>query len=505
MLAGLIAGCAIGVATLCPGVAQAYQADVTVSATATTGPLPSGFVGLALEYNTIPKWVGNGTQPVDPVLLQLIRNLAPTGRPVIRFGGESTDRSWWPAPGLTAPLGVTYPLGPAWARSAHAFAAALNANILLGINLEANRTQVSQVMADQLVSGIGSRYIGDLEVGNEPDLYPFIPWYKLVNGKAQPWYIRAGTAVFSRPITYGPQQFTDELERTIKVLPHLPIAGPDASTTDWMDSFSHLLHRNSPVRMLTSHAYGVNQCIQNPHSTQYPSVPNLLRLTASRNLLNRTASYIAVAHRFGAAYRVDEMGSVTCNGRLGVSNTMASALWAIDSLFAIARQSVNGVNLHTYPNSDNGLFDISQTQGSWSASVHPLYYGALMFSLAAPAGSHLIQVLAPTNNGLRAWATDGADRAVRVMVINDNLTSGALANVNPPAGYDSHPGALERLRAPSAYATGDVTLGGRSFGTATSTGLLSAPVHQTVKPRAGTYSIYLPPASAALLTLSPRR
>ena len=37
----------------------------------------------------------------------------------------------------------------------------------------------------------------------------------------------------------------------------------------------------------------------------------------------------------GATFRIDEMGSVTCNGHVGVSNTMASALWATGALFSV--------------------------------------------------------------------------------------------------------------------------------------------------------------------------
>ena len=60
---------------------------------------------------------------------------------------------------------------------------------------------------------------------------------------------------------------------------------------------------------------------------------------------------------------------------------------------------------------------------------------------------------------------------------------------------------IERLRAPGgAYATSGVTLGGRSFGH-TKTGVLRAPVTQRVSRRGGAYTVTLPRASAALLTL----
>ena len=251
--------------------------------------------------------------------------------------------------------------------------------------------------------------------------------------------------------------------------------------------------------MLTSHAYGLNQCVTDPASSTYPSVPHLVSLAASRGEVSGIGPYVALAHRNGAAYRIDEMGSVTCNGRRGVSDTLASALWVMDALFTMAGDGVDGVNLHTYPNSANGLFDFSSAHGRSRASVHPLYYGALMFAQAAPAGSRLLRVVSGSQGPLRAWATLAPDHRIRVLLINDSLTSSALAVVRTPVAPG--PASLERLRASSAYATSGVTLGGQTFGAATTTGLLAPPVAQSVTPRGGTYSVTLPAGSAALLTL----
>jgi hypothetical protein len=63
------------------------------------------------------------------------------------------------------------------------------------------------------------------------------------------------------------------------------------------------------------------------------------------------------------------------------------------------------------------------------------------------------------------------------------------------------PASLERLRASSAYATAGLTLGGQTFGAATSTGVLPSAVAQAVTPHGGTYSVTLPAGSAALLAL----
>ncbi len=479
--------------------AQAYVFRLGVTGARHGPPIPGGFLGLALEFNEIPGLSGPTATSVNPVFVQLLHNLDQGGRPSVRIGGQSTDRVWWPVPGLSRPLGVTYDLSMRWAADARALAQATNAQFLLGINLEADRTRISQAEADRLVTGIGRRYIAALEIGNEPDLYTVVPWYRRDGGHPLPWYTHAGSPVFSRAPTYAPGNYVSEVARTLRVVPRLPIAGPETGTPPWADAFDGLLSPRSQVRILTSHAYGLNQCVTTPSSPAYPSVPNLLSLDASRGEVSQIGPYVALAHRNGAAYRIDEMGSISCNGRLGVSNTLASALWVMDALFTMAGDGVDGVNLHTYPSSANGLFDFALAHGHWQASVHPLYYGALMFAQAAPAGSQLLRVVSGSSGPLRAWATLAPDHRVRVLLINDSLSAPALAVVRTPVVPG--PASVERLRASSAYATSGLTLGGQSFGAASPTGVLAPPRPQAVAPRDGAYSVTLAPGSAALLTL----
>ena len=238
--------------------------------------------------------------------------------------------------------------------------------------------------------------------------------------------------------------------------------------------------------MLASHGYGLNNCVTNPAAAAYPSIPHLLSDYALHDLLNGLTPYVGAAHRNGATFRIDEMGSVTCNGRRGVSDTMASALWAAGALFSVARDGVDGVNLHSYPGLTNALFDFTESSGGWSAAVHPLYYGALLFARAAPAGSRLLHVTSRGPRTLHAWATAGPGHARHVVLLNDSLTAerdggGARGRV---ASSAHGPAQLARLSAPSASATSGISLGGRSFGDATATGRLRAPVGDDVGPAA---------------------
>ena len=487
---------------LSAGPASAYTASVSVTGRPLTQPIANDFLGLALEYSTIPTWVGNGSEPANPVLAQLIRNLNPAGDLSLRIGGQSTDRAWWPVPGIKQPPGVTYGLTPAWASAAAALAHATGAKLLLGINLEAGSTRISQVEADQLVKRIGTSAISALAIGNEPNLYRTIPWYRVLGGVREPWFSHGGTPVYSRPSTWGPAAYDAEFAQTAKVLPDLPLAGPDNSNPSWFAAFSSLLSPHSRVRVLTSHAYGLNNCVTNPSAPQYPSVPNLLKPYASALMASSGLErYVARAHTDGATYRIDEMGSITCNGHAGVSNTMASALWATDALFNAARAGVDGVNLHSFPNSANGLFDFTHTSSHWLGVVHPLYYGALMFASAAPPGSRLVQTSSSDQTLLRAWGTRASDGVVRVLLTNDSLNAGATATITPPAGDAGGYATVERLQAMSADATSGITLGGHGFGAKTTTGSLPAPATTMVQPSHGVYHVRIPAASSVLLTI----
>ncbi len=86
------------------------------------------------------------------------------------------------------------------------------------------------------------------------------------------------------------------------------------------------------------------------------------------------------------------MNSASCEGAKGVSDTFASALWALDTMFNFAKVGVQGVNFHMLPGSNYELFTPSQTSsGSWQAFVHPEYYGLTLFAQAFPPGAQLLQ------------------------------------------------------------------------------------------------------------------
>jgi hypothetical protein len=84
-----------------------------------------------------------------------------------------------------------------------------------------------------------------------------------------------------------------------------------------------------------------------------------------------------------------------------------------------------------------------------------------------------------------------------VVLINDSLDRRTVSLSGAGGGAAT----LERLRAPSLTSTTGVTLGGQSFGTQTTTGLLAGRSHVAKLTAGGGHYVFtLPAESAALVT-----
>jgi hypothetical protein len=189
-----------------------------------------------------------------------------------------------------------------------------------------------------------------------------------------------------------------------------------------------------------------------------------------------------------------------------VSDTFASALWALDTLFNMAEVGVDGVNIHTFHNAIYAPFAIGQSGGRWQAEVRPMYYGLLMFARAAPPGSRLLSAASPTPARvpptLRMWATRTPTGRVSVTLINESRRASLTVDVRAPATTPT--ASATRLRAPAADARTGVTIGGQSFGASTATGRLEGPSREfTVHASGDRFLLRLPPVTATLLTFAP--
>ena len=157
-----------------------------------------------------------------------------------------------------------------------------------------------------------------------------------------------------------------------------------------------------------------------------------------------------MAHARGVQFRLDEINSVACSGKAGVSDTFASALWMLDTLFNMASVGVDAINIHSLPGSAYELFTISHPKDRWQAFVHPDYYGMLMFEQAFPPGAQLLQVSQP-DGPVKVWATRGTDGRQRIVIINQDPDNAQTVQLSVPGAGGA--ASLDWLKAPSLLAT----------------------------------------------------
>lgn len=444
-------------------------------------PVPAGYVGVSMDYCQISKYTGT---VANPILAHLLLALAPSG-PVIRIGGDELGTSCAHEPPV---LELDPPIISALARRT-------NAKLILGIDFVSQDPSLVEPEVSTLLRAIDptSPYprIEAFEIGNEPDLYPdFGPTVSPPDTRP---YFEKYLSTFNQWANLIRYAADDE---------GIGIAGPSLGRfgLPWITGtnagdFEQLADESGHPTMITFHTYALLGTVRCPSQT-CPSIENLLSDHSSAGLANGLAPF-ANQLAPGEQLRVDEMNSVTSGGVAGVSNTFASALWMLDTLFEMASVGVDGVNVHSLPGAAYELFTFSRAStGDWEAFVHPDYYGMLMFTQAFPTGARLLPVDAPAGP-VKVWATLAPDGHTRVTLINQDSRPHRVELQLPPT---TAPAELEWLRAPSVTAPSGVTLGGQTFGLETATGQLAAPALQPVSQLLGTYSIELPAYSAALLT-----
>jgi hypothetical protein len=479
--------------------ARAAPKGVRLTLGAPGRAIPSGFLGLSIEFNGIRAYTGDDPGAINPVFERLVRNLTPGQAPVLRIGGNSTDQSYVPTPRVT-PRFPGYALTPGWLATTSALAHDLGAKMILGLNLAEDQPALDAAEARAYLAAFGRDSIAGFEIGNEPNLYAHFTRFA----------DRAGKLVTPRPSSYGPGGYNADVARVSRALPpaarSIPLVGPAlaagltaAGAQPWTGGAAALLRSDAAVRTLSVHRYPLKNCFTPHSSPMFPTIAHLVASYSTVSLADGVRGWVQIANRAGRKLRIDELNSAACRGRPGVSNTFASALWSTDALFSLAAAGVDGVNVHTTPVPETayGLFAFSHAGGHWSAAVRPDYYGLQLFAQAAPAGSRLLAVHGATHSPrLSVWATRGADGRDRVVLIDKDPAHPQTVRLHARGSVT-----VARMQAPGLAATSGVTLGGRSYGHSTISGRLGAMRVTRVRPDArGDVTVTVPGASAALIT-----
>jgi hypothetical protein len=392
--------------------------------------------------------------------------------------------------GVPRSPGAFYTLTKRQLKVAGALARAAHARMIMGVQFEANVPAEAAAESRAMLSAIGRKRIAGFELGNEPELYPFAQFYK-----------SGGVSHTGRQLPWDMQTLIQDYNRVAGAMGSVPLAGPAIGNPRWMAQLGSFLGAVRGVSVVTLHYYPLQGCSVGPGAPNYPTIPNLLADPVATGAADPFAPFVATVHAHGVKVRYDEMNTVACGNGRGVANTFASALWSVAALFEAASIGADGVNIHTYPGSADQLFKITHDGSGWRASLTPEYYGLLLFSHAAPAGSHMLQVAQAGNTSmLRTWGTRARSGRTRVVLINDDPAHAKTVAVRVNGAGSK--ATLERLTAPSVRSTKGVKLGGWSVGRQTRTGRARGPFHTTkLSPAGGAFMVRLGAGSAALLSV----
>jgi hypothetical protein len=466
--------------------ATARAADavtVTVGSGSDGPPVAAGFVGLATEFPSVEKEVGTNPEEPDDAFEQTARNLAPFGGLTLRIGGDSTDWAWWPVPGMKQPPWVRWTMTPTWAAVTKKLVDDLNAHLIVGVNMEADSTQIASTEVNEISSQLGSSVPITYEVGNEPELYSKFPFYKEKDGRP----------VLGRPKSYSFPDITAEWNRIAGALPHVRLAGPGYSSLNALPEVNQFLDSAQQLSVLTVHSYPLKAMRCGGAADE----SRLFQPTSLQELAAEVNAWTTLAHRHGIPVRVDEMNSVTCGGTFGFSDTFGPALWALNILPLYAEAGAQGVNFQSRPFSAQNLIQTDHTRSGWRVEVQPEYYGLLAFAKLTPPGSHILQV-SKTPAGLYAWAVRTPSGQMSVVLTN---VSSSATTVGIQAAGARGAGSEEALEAASGglRTTGRVTLGRQTIPPITGQ-LTGTAVTKTVASAHGIYDVNVPAASAEIVT-----
>jgi Glycosyl hydrolase family 79 C-terminal beta domain len=472
--------------TSAPPARAAASVAITVSRSNVGPPVAAGFVGLATEYWDVEKEVGTNPADPDTAFEQLARNLAPDGGLDLRIGGDSTDWTWWPVPGMKQPAWVRWTMTPTWAAVTKRLADDLRAHLIVGINMEADSAPVASTEVREIASQIGSSVPITYEVGNEPELYSKFTFY----------HDKQGQPVLGRPKSYSLPDITAQWDRLADAMPHVRLAGPGYSALSALPGVGQFLDSTRKLSLLTVHSYPLKSKRCGGGNLQESQ---LFQPSSLQQLAAEVSAWTSLGRQRSIPVRVDEINSVTCGGMPGFSDTFGPALWALNILPLYAEAGAEGVNFQTRPFTAQNLIQTGDTHSGWSARVQPEYYGLLAFAQLTPPGSHMLQ-LSSTPAGLYAWAAWTPRGRTNVVVTN---VSAATTSVQIRAAGARGAATVEFLRAASGglQSAGRVTLGGQALSPSTGQ-LTGTPVTTTVHSSHGAYDVKVPAASAAIVTFA---
>ncbi len=433
--------------------------------------IPENFVGLSAEWGEAQAMMGSAKFGRNYIFRQLLSNLQMgIADPfLIRVGGSSADQTGEPTPDVVQPLAD--------------LASDTGVHFTLGVNLASDNPQLARDQAQMYANQMPSGSVDAIEIGNEPDAYA-------ITGQ--------------RPASYSLQSYLSEFSTWANaVLPVLPsplrLMGPSWSAIRPSANATAFEQQDgSNVSIISQHYYAGSQVAGQVFPPDF-----LLSPTVSSAAALGVKPFLQLAHTNKQLFRMGEMNSINSGGFAGVSDSFSSALWAIDSMFELAKAGVDGVNWHGLSGCNYCSFAFTYSAvGSQNIyflqQVKPLYYGLLFFREATNIKASLLPVNYSANSNVKIWAALGQDGSVRVAIINKDQNFAGNVSLSLPGYGDAQ---MVQLVAPSYQATSGISIGGQTFDGSTDGTAVGQSSVTTIQQQNGVYQVPVQPTSAVLITL----
>src|SRR5271170_1072729 len=401
------------------------------------GPVvPREFLGLSFEAAALPQLAGDGGVGD---LVTMLRSLGPG---VLRFGGVTADER----------IGWTDALDgrPSWA------AESLEAGDLLGLGaLAANsrwhvlltlgfghfepETAAREAAAAKATLG---EWLQAIEIGNEPNTYA------VHDLRAEPW----------TPVQYD-EQLAVYRSAIEAAAPGIPLAGPDVSGSSAFEKWGPPEVVNQRPALLTGHHYPLG-CVQVPA----PSITRLLSPEIRKLEGISLGRYMAVSEAVGTPFRLDETNTVSCGGLPHISDTFASALWAVGYLTQAMQMGVSGINLEGNPTYCEGYTPVcaptAEDLASGTLQAQPEWYALLLAKALIGDRPLPTSTSSPRHPNVQASAFVAPNGALHIVVVDDDPPGSHSLALALRLGRRFRDAGILSLTAPSPAAISGVRLGG---------------------------------------------
>ena len=463
---------AIGTALLLAAQTSAPTTALVSLDPATAGDAVSpDFIGLSLEMERLLP-AKDGKRYFSDANKPLVATFRALGVKSLRVGGNTADKPGTPLP------------SEADIDNLFAFARAAGVKVIYTLRLREGSRDDAAAAAKYVMD----HHAADLTcfaIGNEPNVF----------AKEYPAYLAEW------------KRYVEAITAPGKA-PGARFCGPSATPgkVAWAALFTKDVAGQAPLVMVTQHDYPGE------------SARKVTDVAAARALMLSTTwtdgyqrfhdAFVPTATAHKLPYRLEEANSFFHGGAKDVSDTMTSALWALDYMYWWAWHGAGGINFHTGDEVAAGdALTPCRYASFWTAgsgyNVHPIGYALKAFDVGGH-GRRVAATVTPANTALTAYGVAGENGALYLTLIRkdpDPKAATLTVTVEPGRAFKTGGVMVLAVTGNDLAATSGVTLGGAAI---EDDGTWKGSWTALPVPSAGRFTVALPPATAAVLRLEGR-